>query len=113
SFAQADGSQLSHKWLGRSGNFSDVSNEMVGTGTLNLATVNGTVGNTAVQADVTIGLNQYAQLVARYNASTGSTYFASFYDVSGKNYLAMYQFNGGVYTLLAGPTLVAASSGTM
>ena len=115
-FTQSNGAQLSRNWTEQQGNFNVNGGVLVAVDPgLSQAVVNGlSVGNVSVQADVTLGMNQAINLMARYQAGTGSFYFASIYNFGSGPTAVIYSYVAGVgYTQLGASTALGTSVGTM
>jgi hypothetical protein len=120
----SDGAQLSRQWTDQFGNFTIQSSgggsAAVGTGTVNLSTVNGLAqSNVTVSANFSLGptppLNDGGGLVARYTGTgEGSCYFgALFHTSTGLRPVIRMHANGAWTTLATGAVIPAATSGLL
>ena len=112
-FTQNNGAQLSRNWTERQGNFSIAGGTARGNdASPSIATMNGVaVADVAVQADMVLGANRSAGLIARYQAN-GSYYLGMVVaDAAGANftpYLFAYSTSSGFAQLAVGSTIAGA-----
>ncbi len=108
--------QLTDNRINQVGNYhvNTTAGTSTGIANLELATLNLTVANVTVQAQVTVtGTGQYAALVSRYTGSGDQNYYLGGLDNTGSGVLAyLYKNVNGVFTLLQSQ-MVSATSGTL
>jgi hypothetical protein len=111
-FNRTDTSMLGGAWTPTLGSFSVASNvAFAGTAALNIAVLSGVaLVNTAVQADLAVGVNQNVGLIARYQAN-GTYYLARIANLATGRTASIYKYVGGVYTLL-NKTSLTPTTGT-
>jgi hypothetical protein len=107
--------QLSTDWRERVGNFNVQGNAATGVTGLNVATVNGVSQvNEFAQADVTVGANQFAGLVARYSGpGDANMYFAGLVRSASTAQAVIWRNVGGTWTQIAGQNIATTGTGTL
>ncbi|MFO0965426.1 MAG: S8 family serine peptidase [Gemmataceae bacterium] len=111
-FTQASGAAPTQAWQVLAGQFSVQNGALAAlSGGSNLAVVNGVAQrDMSVQADITLGSDQWAGVAAR--ASGGDTYFGNWFTYQGRNYVAIFRILNGVSTWL-GQAEVGSAAGRL
>jgi hypothetical protein len=114
----SDGSQLSHYWTDQIGNFTIEGGAAVGTGSVNMSTVNG-ISQGSVTLQATMDATSTADgnsggLVARYNGTGDANFYLA--QLARKNNTLIPTIrlhHGGIWTTLATGTAISATTATV